>query len=86
MVRWEIDDDNEPFLFVSEVGDDGFEVRRVHVYKDGSSERADSAHWTERIYLAADPVPSVEDISAEEDLEAEQITAAAFEQLWRDAE
>jgi hypothetical protein len=85
-VTWSHDDDEEPVLFLSEVGDDGYEVRRVQIFRDDRSEWTDRDHPTESAYLAEDPVPPVVEIASQPDLEAGEITAAEFERAWSTAQ
>lgn len=84
-VVWEHDFPDDPVLYLSELGEDGYEVRKIQLYRDGRSEWADGRHETATVGLSEIPFPSVEEISSQSDCRAELITSEEFERAWSDA-
>ena len=84
-VAWEHDFPDDPVLYLSELGEDGYEIRKVQVYRDGRSEWADGHHETATVGLSEISFPSVEEISSQPDCRAELITSEEFERAWGDA-
>ena len=82
-VVWEHDHADEPVLFLSELGEDDYETRKVQTYRDGRSEWADAEHESDAAFLTEVPFPSVEEISEQPECSAEAITAEEFERAWR---
>lgn len=81
-VAWHHDFPDEPVLFFSELGEDGYEIRKVQVFRDGRSEWADESHETASVGLSEIPFPPVEEISSQEEFDAEEISADEFEGVW----
>lgn len=81
-VAWEHDSPDYPVLYFSELGEDGYEVRKVQFYRDGRPEWADENHETATVGLAEVPFPSIEEISAQPGFRAELITSDEFERAW----
>ncbi|SFT75494.1 hypothetical protein SAMN04487904_107165 [Actinopolyspora lacussalsi subsp. righensis] len=85
-VAWEHDFVDEPVLYLSELGGDGYEIRKVQFYRDGRSEWADESHETANSGLAEIPFPPLEEISGQEGLSAEWIDREEFERAWGEAQ
>jgi hypothetical protein len=81
-VAWRHDLDDEPVLYLSELGDDGYEVRKIQFFRDGRSEWADEDHETASVGLSEIAFPAIEDISSQPEFDAEEITAEEFEMAW----
>lgn len=81
-VAWDHDFADDPVLYLSELGDDGYEVRKVQFYRDGRSEWADEGHETATVGLSEIPFPSVEEISSKSEFSAELISVEEFERAW----
>jgi hypothetical protein len=64
-VTWEHDFADDPVLYLSEFGGDGYETRKVQFYRDGRSEWADESHETANVGLSEIPFPSLEEISSQ---------------------
>ncbi|WP_028648594.1 DUF6881 domain-containing protein [Nocardiopsis sp. CNT312] len=84
-VAWAHDFADEPVLYLSELGDDGYETRKVQFYRDGRSERADGSCETATFGLAEIPFPPLEEISAQPEFTAQVIAAEEFERVWKEA-
>ncbi|MBF6077144.1 DUF6881 domain-containing protein [Nocardia beijingensis] len=83
--QWHHDFDDEPVELFSEIGDDGFEVRKVEVFRDGHRDWADSSSGTGTTELGQIPVPTPDELSAETEFTALQIDAEEFDEVWRHA-
>ncbi|MFE7115102.1 DUF6881 domain-containing protein [Streptomyces sp. NPDC057654] len=84
-VLWHHDLAEEPVTFFSEIGADGYEVRKVQGYRDGRLLRAD--HWRESgtIGLSEVPVGLIEDVQAQAEFSATVIHKAEFVAVWERA-
>ena len=65
--------------------DAGFEVRKVEVYRDGRHDYADGSRSAGTTLLGEKMMPGVDEINADVEFSAEEISAEAFEQVWRRA-
>ncbi|MFG3617980.1 DUF6881 domain-containing protein [Nocardia sp. NPDC047654] len=83
--QWHHDFDDEPVELFSEIGEDGFEVRKVEMFRDGHADWADSGSGTGTTELGQIPVPTPEEINAETEFTALQIDAHEFEAVWQRA-
>ncbi|MFE9606846.1 DUF6881 domain-containing protein [Streptomyces hokutonensis] len=81
-VAWDHDFADDPVIYLSELGDDGYETRKVQFYRDGRSEWADEIHETATVGLSEIPFPSLEEISSQPEFSAELITVDEFENAW----
>lgn len=84
-VAWNHDFPDEPVLYFSELDKDGYETRKVQVYRDGRTEWADENFETATVGLAEIPFPSVEEISSREGFAAEEIASEEFDRAWSEA-
>jgi hypothetical protein len=84
-VSWKHDFADDPVLYLSELGDDGYETRKVQFYRDGSSEWADENRETVNAGLSEIPFTSLEEISSQEEFSAELVDAEEFERAWTEA-
>ncbi|WP_131742948.1 DUF6881 domain-containing protein [Actinomadura roseirufa] len=84
-VTWHHENDDDPVVYFSELGTDGYETRKVQIYRDGRSAWADEAYETDTAGLSEVPFPPLEEISYQEEFEAEEIAAVEFEEEWRRA-
>jgi hypothetical protein len=82
-VEWRHQLHDEPSLLFSELDDEGYEVRKVEAYENGSY------HWADRFEAIGDtrlgelPVPSFEDISAQDEFMPTWIDRNEFEKVWQ---
>ncbi|MGC7097261.1 DUF6881 domain-containing protein [Amycolatopsis lurida] len=84
-VKWKHDSDDDPVWYLSELDEDGYETRKIQIYRDGRSEWADGNHETDSVGLAEIAFPGVDVVNAMPDFDAEEITAAEFGLAWRNA-
>lgn len=84
-VAWIHEFPDEPVLYFSELGEGGYETRRVQVYRDGRIEWADEVFETATVGLAEIPFPSVGEISSREGFTAEEISSEEFDRAWSEA-
>ncbi|WP_437096899.1 DUF6881 domain-containing protein [Streptomyces sp. enrichment culture] len=84
-VVWVHDFTDDPVLYLSELGDDGYETRKVRFYRDGRSEWADGSFETATVGLSEIPFPPLEEISSQPEFTAQVITPEEFERAWNEA-
>ncbi|GGZ25476.1 hypothetical protein GCM10010300_81060 [Streptomyces olivaceoviridis] len=84
-VAWDHNFADDPVLYLSELGDDGYETRKVQIYRDGRSEWADESNETATVGLSEVPFPPLEEISSQPEFTAEVITPQEFERAWSEA-
>ncbi len=84
-VKWLHDDTEEPVLLFSELNDKGWEVRKVEVFRDGLAHFADANQHSGSTELGLMPVPPLNEIAADPQFQAHEITREEFEKVWQDA-
>ncbi|MFJ9591195.1 DUF6881 domain-containing protein [Streptomyces virginiae] len=84
-VNWLHDTADDPVTIYSEIGEDGYETRKVHIYADGRILRADEHHESREIGLGEIPVGDIADVAGQPEFEAKVITQEAFEDVWEKA-
>ncbi|WP_344101870.1 DUF6881 domain-containing protein [Nocardiopsis rhodophaea] len=84
-VKWEHDFEDDPVVYLSELGEDGYELRKVQIYRDGRTEWADETRETETVGLSEIAFPSNEEISSSPGFCARDISREEFERFWREA-
>jgi hypothetical protein len=84
-VAWDHDFADDPVVYLSELGDDGYETRKVQLYRDGRSEWADESFETATVGLSEIPFPPLEEISGQPEFTAQVITPEEFEFAWNEA-
>ncbi|MDQ0788870.1 hypothetical protein QFZ63_003231 [Streptomyces sp. B3I7] len=84
-VDWLHDCPSDPVTLYSEIGPDGYEVRKVERYADGRSVRADALHESDEIGLGQVPVGSLADVNAQPEFRGVAISREEFEKQWRTA-
>lgn len=81
-VLWKHKEDEDPVRLVSELGIDGFELRKLEFSPDGTVDSADGNRETRRTRLGIVATPSVDEINQDPQFEAVAITEEAFEAMW----
>ncbi|WP_186831998.1 hypothetical protein [Streptomyces sp. ISID311] len=81
-ITWHHDFREEPVTLFSEIGEDGYETRKIQEYRDGRLLRTDGADETAEIGLSEIPVGRIEDVAARPEFSAFVISKADFESLW----
>lgn len=84
-VEWLHDFQEEPTKFFSEIGHDGYEVRKIQHYRDGRRLKADESHESSEIGLSEIPVGAIEDVASQPEFAASLISREEFEQAWESA-
>lgn len=84
-VDWQHEFQVEPIRIYSEIGSDGYEVRKVQEYRDGRKLKADELHETGEIGLSEIPVGPIEDVDSQPEFSASLINREDFETEWDQA-
>lgn len=85
-VQWHHSFPEEPVELYSEVDDEGYETRKVQVFRDGRAERADADTETATTGLSEVPIGSIEEIGSQDEFSPSVISVAEFEHMWSQAE
>ena len=67
---------------LSECDEDGWERRKIEIYRDGRADRASEGKAGGGTVLSLEPVPDVAEINRDRQFTACEITAAEFETAW----
>ncbi|MGD6753982.1 DUF6881 domain-containing protein [Streptomyces sp. BH105] len=81
-VDWLHDFQSEPIRFYSEIGPDGYEIRKVQQYRDGRRLKSDALHETGEIGLSEIPVGTLEEVASQPEFSAFDVTREEFEKQW----
>ncbi|HTI21174.1 MAG TPA: hypothetical protein VL652_09290 [Kutzneria sp.] len=81
-VRWQHDHPDEPVDLFSEVGPDGYEMRRVDRFADGRLQWSDDTGAGTGQGVGEVPIDPVAEINAVAGFLAAEITQARFERVW----
>ncbi|UNZ17802.1 hypothetical protein [Streptomyces sp. 891-h] len=81
-VHWHHGFDDEPVVIHSEIGGDGYEVRKVETFRDGRLGWADEAESCGGTGLGEIPVGPIEDVQAQAEFTACVISAEEFDAVW----
>ncbi|NEA26854.1 DUF6881 domain-containing protein [Actinomadura bangladeshensis] len=81
-VEWFHDFDDEPVEIYSEVGEDGYESRKIEIFRDGRLEYADEHRESGATFLSEAPVGAVEEIAARDEFRPRAISEQEFEEVW----
>jgi hypothetical protein len=86
-LEWIHDFEDEPRFIYSELDDERYETRKIEVFEDGRMVKVSEDHpESGSTGLAVLPAPSIEEINAEREFHAEEISAAEFEELWNSSD
>ena len=82
--EWIHDFADEPRFIYSELDDERYETRKVEVFKNGRTTRASTEDLKrDRMALADQPIPTLEEVQEYREFHDEEISAAEFEELWK---
>lgn len=84
-VDWIHNYPDDPTRLYSEVGDDGYEIRRIDIYRDGRTERVSEDTQDEYNFLNPQVYPSLEELNSKDEWDetkAQEITKDDFETVW----
>ncbi|MGZ7179025.1 DUF6881 domain-containing protein [Burkholderia gladioli] len=77
---------NEPILIYSELDEEGWELRKVEIYADGRMGFACKFQSSGGSGLSNEPIPSLEEISSDDQFEPIEIDRDEFERIWNSAQ
>lgn len=72
----------EPVVIFNEIGEGGYETRKVQEYRNGRLLRTDGTDETDEIGLGEIPVGNIEDVAAQAEFSAIIISAEQFNAVW----
>ena len=81
-VQWLHSFPDDPVEIYSEVDDDGWETRKVEVFRDGSMGYASATDANHSTVLGEERMPSLEQIAADPQFRAKSIGKDQFEIIW----
>lgn len=84
-VKWMHSLPNEPVTLFSELDGDRYEVRKLEIFRDGSVGRASADASDDRTVLGELPIPSLAEINADPQFQAEEVTQSEFEVAWQES-
>jgi hypothetical protein len=85
-VVWHHDSPDDPVTIWSEIGEDGYESRKVEKFADGRLGYADADRAKEGSELGEFPIPAPDVIAQQREFTPKIITAKAFEKKWNAAQ
>ena len=83
-VLWHHSNSEDPVRLVSELDDEGWEVRKLEFFANGQVGYASVNGRELDTRLGEAPVPPLEEINADSQFEGTEIGVEAFEVLWRE--
>jgi len=84
-VLWSHDFSDEPVVLYSEVDNEGYETRKVEIYRDGRHDYANAIRSTGTTQLSEKPMPSIKEIAAHAEFSPMAVDLAEFENVYRHA-
>jgi hypothetical protein len=81
-VVWQHELEDEPTVLWSEIGDDGYELRKVDEYRDGRLDAADARSSTGSTLMGDQRVPSLDEINRDAEFTGTKISQELFETIW----
>ena len=81
-VIWRSTDPADPVRLVSELDEQGYEVRKLEFFRNGVVGYADESATANGCALGKVPVPSLSEINQDDQFLGVSISAVAFEELW----
>jgi hypothetical protein len=84
-VKWKTSDPTNPIEMFHEVGDDGWETRKVEAYPDGKLDLADDNRKTGETWLSPEKMIEIDEINEDPQFAAREITKSEFDEVFRNA-
>src|SRR5438105_11139528 len=81
-VQWVHDHPDEPVEVYSEIKEDGWEVRKIELFPEGSVGYAAPAEGMGPTMLSVEPLPPLEEIASDPQFKPVEISREEFERLW----
>ena len=72
----------EPVELLSEIDEEGFEVRKIEVFRDGQKCYASKIESERGTRLSVEPIPCLADIASDPQFVPEQISRDEFDLAW----
>jgi Domain of unknown function (DUF6881) len=85
-VEWHHSSPDNPIILYSEINDEGWEERKVEIFRDGPPGYASATEETRSTFLGLEPMPPISEIAADPQFEPREITKDEFEQVWSSAQ
>jgi len=82
-VEWIHGNSDDPVRLISEISDDGYEVRKIEIYRSGKIEFATVQIEHGNTRLGTAPIPSLDSINADKEFIGKEINRATFELHWQ---
>jgi hypothetical protein len=84
-VKWLHENAGDPIRLVSELNLDGYEMRKLEFFRDGSVGFAFASGASHGVELGTASVPPLDEINAIGEFDGVEISSADFEVLWTTA-
>jgi hypothetical protein len=81
-IKWTHKDPGAPVRLYIEVGEDGYESRKVELYADGRKGFADSSEEAGGTSLGFMPVPSLAELKTLPEYQPKEISQEEFQRNW----
>lgn len=81
-VHWVHFHPDEPVEIYSEINDDGWEVRKVELFPDGSVGFASGTEGMGSTMLSLEPLPGLKEIASDPQFKPVEISQQDFEKVW----
>jgi hypothetical protein len=82
-VDWVHDHSDEPVTLFSEYDDEGWEIRKVEIFRDGRVGRASKFGASNGSMLSLAALPSLTEINKQPQFHGNQISQEEFEKAWQ---
>jgi hypothetical protein len=84
VVDWIHAFDDEPVRLYSELDESRCEIRKIEIYRDGSFGIAISGKSTKGSKLSLTPIPMIDEINAQSEFMATEISKEEFDNIWNE--
>ena len=82
-VDWIHDFEEEPIRLVSEIDSDGYETRKLEIFREGKIGFATSTQSSHDTDLSEKPIPSLKEINESPEFVGKEISKQTFNDLWK---
>lgn len=81
-IEWIHEFADEPYIIFAELDDDGYEKRKIEIFKNGRSGYASESSEVGGSILSEHPYPPLEEIAANSEFIPVKISKEEFENIW----
>ena len=74
----------EPIILYSEIDDEGWETRKVYIFRTGPPGIASSSKTARNVFLSNTKMPSISEIASDPQFSPREIDQYEFEDVWTD--